>query len=230
MNWYRKILHLLLPAILLAVIPLAQAIGQVTTIYTGQKVNLGIETQPKSRIKWEVYCDSTVNFATTPGNCTKGEADFVNGIDNQTDVQLIFNEPGIYFVKAEVWDSVTCTNNMNFIRLVVDESLPTGTLDLLPNEICVNEPSILSITLTGTPLWGFVIEATNEKGEVTDRLEYNNIDTSQNPFDIIVTPTETTYYRVVKVTDMYGTQNEPSEAVKLTVHPLPTNSRIYLKQ
>lgn len=215
---------------MLAVVPLAPAIGQVDVIYPGQKVDLSIITQPKSTFKWEVYCDSTVNFATTPGNCTNGEADFVNGIDNLADVQVVFHKPGIYFVKAEVWDSVKCTNNLKLIRLVVDESLPTGTLDLVPNDICINEPSVLTVTLTGTPLWGFVIEATNEKGEVTDRLEYNNIDTGQNPFDIIVSPTETTYYRVVQVTDMYGIQTNPSESVKLTVHPLPTNSRIYLKQ
>lgn len=229
MNWFRKILHLLLVT-LPVVLPVASAMAQVTTIYPGQKVDLSIVTQPKSSFKWEIYCDSTVDFANTHGNCTNNEGGFVNGIDNQANVQAIFNKPGIYFVKIEVWDSVKCTNNLKLIRLEVVESLPTAGLNLNPDEICVNEPSVLMVTLTGTPPWGFVIEAHDINGNITSRLEYNNVDTSQNPYEIVVSPTQTTWYRVVQVTDKYGVQNEPTEAVKLTVHPLPTNSRIYLKQ
>lgn len=231
MNWIRKILHLLLLAILPAVLPVASAMAQVSIIYPGQKVDLSIETQPVgSTYKWEIYCDSTVDFAKTPGNCNNNEAGFVGGINNQASVQAIFNKPGRYIVKIEVWDPVMCTNNLEIMLLEVKESLPTAELSIIPEEICISEPSVLTVTLTGKPLWGFVIEAYDKDGKLTDRLEFNNIDTGQNPFDIVVSPIETTWYRVVKVTDLYGVQNNPSEAVKLTVHPLPANSKIYLKE
>jgi hypothetical protein len=237
MNWFRKTVHLLLLAILPVVFSVAYAAGQVTTVYPGQIVDFSIEKQPDgSTYKWEIYCDLTVNFAQVTGDCTDGEV--VSGQGTEA-AQIRFTQPGVYLVKIEVWDPVTCTNNMKFYRIEVEESLPTAELDLAPNEICITvdptmpEFAIIGISFTGEQPWKFTLEAgtydANGNFVVWDRTNYENV--SDNPMEITVSPTVTTIYRVVDLYDNNGgPQPEPSNSVTLTVHPLPENSRIYLKE
>lgn len=233
MTWFRKIVHLalLLPISIgmMVMISAASAAGQVITIYPNQIVDFSVEQEPAgSTYKWEIYCESDfgVNMAQTAGTCPDGEV--VSG-QGTKDAQIRFSKPGVYLVKIEVWDAVDCTNNMEFYRVEVEESLPEAELALDPDEICVNEPSTLTVTLTGEPLWGFTLQATDIDGNV-DLFYYTDIDASENPYDIIVTPEKTTWYKVIEVTDNNGVQKDPSNEVKLTVHPLPVNSPIYIKE
>jgi len=237
MTWFRKIVHLLLLAILPVVLSVAYAAGQVTAVYPGQIVDFSIEKQPDgSTYKWEIYCDLTVNFAQVPGTCSDGEVVSGQGTDA---AQLRFNTPGEYIIKIEVWDPVTCTNNMKFYRIEVEESLPTAELDLAPNEICITvdptkpEYAIIEINFTGEQPWKFTLQAGkyDEDGNfvVWDLTNYDNV--TDNPMEITVSPTVTTIYRVVELYDNNGgPQPEPSNSVILTVHPLPISSPIYLKE
>lgn len=233
MTWFRKIVHLwlLVPIAIgmTVILSVADATGQVTAIYPNQIVDFSIEQQPAgSTYNWEIYCGAQmgVNMAQVAGTC--GDATVVSGQGTEA-AQIRFSQPGEYLIKIEVWDPVSCTNNMKFYRIEVEESLPTAELDLDPDEICVNEPSVLMVTLTGEPLWGFTLQATDEDGNV-DLFYYTDIDADENPFEITVSPQKTTWYTVIEVTDKNGTQLDPSNMVKLTVHPLPENSRIYLKE
>jgi hypothetical protein len=231
MSWSKKIVHLILLQTvltgLLTVLSVAFAAGQVTAIYPGQIVDFSIEQQPAgSEYKWEIYCDLTVNFAQVAGNCTDGEV--VDG-QNSDQAQIRFSKPGEYMVKIEVWDPVACTNNMKFYLVIVEEALPTAELEIDPDEICVNEPSVLTITLTGEPLWGFTLQAVDEDGSI-DLFYFENIGADDNPVEFTVSPLKTTMYTVIEVTDKNGVQMDPSGSVQLTVHPLPENSRIYVKE
>ena len=243
MTWFRKIVHLalLLPIAIgtLVMISVTNVAGQVITIYPNQIVDFSVEEEPAgSTYKWEIYCESDfgVNMAQTPGTCPDGEV--VNG-QGTKDAQIRFTKPGVYLVKIEVWDPVDCTNNMEFYRVEVEESLPTAVLDLAPNEICITvdptkpEYALIGISFTGTQPWKFTLEAGTYDSDgnfvVWDRTEYDNV--SDNPLEIKVTPTITTIYRVVDLYDTNGgPQPEPSNSVTLTVHPLPTNSPIYIKE
>jgi hypothetical protein len=231
MIWYRKIV-LLMMLILIAIgvpalLSLADATAQKITVYPGQIVDMSIEPIPGATYVWDIYCDATVNFASTSGNCSGSEYVFVDGND-KAHVQIFFNTPGEYFVKIEVWDPVLCTNNMKFAQIEVLDELPTALLKLDPEEICISEPSLLTVTLTGEPLWGFTLQAVDSDGN-TDLFYYTDIDADKNPFTISVSPEKTTWYRVIEITDKNGIQSDPSNTVTLTVHPLPQNSRIYLK-
>jgi hypothetical protein len=220
MNWFRKILHLLLLAILPAVLPVASAMAQVTTIYPGQKVDLSIDTQPVgSTYNWEIYCGLTVDFAKTPGNCTSAQYQFVNGINNQAYVQVIFSQPGTYMAKIEVWDPVTCTNNMKFILLEVEEALPEVVLT--GDSVCVGDPAMLTMNLTGTGPW----DVTYTNG--TDSWTIPGIITSEYKIPIFTTSAGITEFWVTEIKDTYGTNTEPSGKVEVTVYPKPTMSRIY---
>jgi hypothetical protein len=243
MSWFRKIVHLLLLIPIAigmpVVLSVAYASGQVTAIYPNQIVDFSIEEHPSgSTYNWEIYCGAQmgVNMAQEAGTC--GDATVVNG-QGTHEAQLRFNTPGEYLVKIEVWDPVACTNNMKFYRIEVEESLPTAALDLAPNEICITvdptnpEFAIIEISFTGEQPWKFTLEGGTYDVDgnfvVWDRTDYDNI--TDNPMEITVSPTVTTIYRVVDLHDNNGgPQPEPSNSVTLTVHPLPTNSPIYLKE
>lgn len=243
MSWFRKIVHLLLliPIAIgvLVVLSVANAAGQVNAIYPNQIVDFSIEEQPAgSTYNWEIYCqaDFGVNMAQVPGTCA--DATVVSGQGTEA-AQIRFTEPGEYLVKIEVWDPVTCTNNMKFYRIEVEESLPTAELDLAPNEICITvdptkpEYAIIEINFTGEQPWKFTLQAGtyDEDGNfvVWDITNYDNV--TDNPMEITVSPTVTTIYRVVGLHDNNGgPQPEPSNSVILTVHPLPISSPIYLKE
>ncbi len=218
---YIRILLLLLPMLIgiPAVLPLAKAMAQADTVYVGETVNLAIEPEPEgSTIKWDVYCDMTVNFAQTPGNCSSGEYDFVDGIDNQEVVDLVFNTPGEYMIKIEVWDPVMCTNNMEFLRLDVIESLPEVVLE--GDSVCVGDPAVLTFNFTGTAPWsGTYTDGTNSWTFTSDD--------SEKKLNIPTYEAGTTNYWVTELTDANGTNNEPSESTEITVYPTPDMSRIY---
>jgi len=242
MKQLRKIrfILLLLPVLtgLLAVLTVTSVTAQVTTVYPGETIDLAIEEEPAgSTYKWDVYCDLTVNFAQVDGACPAGTYSFTGGIDNQAAVQLVFNTPGEYMIKIEVWDPVMCTNNMKFIRLDVEESLPEAELNLDPDEICVDEPSVLTVTLTiGEVPWYFIIHGFDEDDNLIDIIESPEEGITTNSHDVTVMPTKTTIYRLVEIRDKNGEQiykegdPEAPEGVTLTVHPLPNQSRIYLKE
>jgi hypothetical protein len=220
MNWLRKILHLLLLAILPVVLPVASAMAQVTTIYPGQKTDLIIGTQPVgSTYNWEIYCDLTVDFAKTPGNCPAAQYQFVGGINNRDSVQVIFSKAGTYIAKIEVWDPTKCTNNMKFIMLNVEEALPEVVLR--GDSVCVGNPAMLTMNLTGTGPW--VVTYTNG----TNSWTIPGIATSEYTIPIFTPTAGTTEYWVTEIKDTYGINTKPSEKVKVTMYPKPKISRIY---
>lgn len=231
MIWNSKIVRymLALPVIIGIAIVLSsvKAGAQKLTVYPGQIVDMSIEPIPGANYVWDIYCDASVNFAETSGNCSGNEYVFANG-NNHAHVQVIFNTPGNYFIKIEVWDAVLCTNNMKFTQIEVLDALPTALLKLDPEEICISEPSLLTVSLSGEPLWGFTLEAVDIDGN-KDLFYYTDIDADNNPFTITLSPEKTTWYRVIEITDKNGIQSDPSNTVILTVHPLPQNSRIYVK-
>lgn len=207
--------------------------GQVTAVYPNQIIDFSIEKEPDgSTYKWEIYCDLTVNFAQVTGDCADGEVVSGQGTDA---AQIRFKKPGEYIVKIEVWDPVACTNNMKFYLVIVEESLPTAELALDPEEICVNEPSELIVSFTGEPDWHVEIHGFNLAGEHIETIQSPAEGIGETPWSITVMPDETTIYRVVKVTDkngerIYDPDDPESPKVTLTVHPLPVNTRIYLKE
>jgi hypothetical protein len=210
---------------MLVVLPVVSATAQVTVVYQGQPVDLSIEPQPPgSTYKWEIYCDMTVDFAKIPGNCASGEYDFADGIDDEAAVQVVFNTPGEYMVKIEVWDAVACTNNMKFLRIDVEESLPT--VELVGDSVCVGDPAILTLEFTGEGPWS----GTYTDG--TDSWTFNS-DESTLEIPIMTTAEGTTQYWVTELTDANGTNysvDTPSGKVRVVVYPKPNISRIYLKE
>ena len=197
-------------------------------VYQGQTTTLEVEQKPGDTYSWEIYNDSTINFAVVPGDTPVTDANFISG-NTGASVDVIWHEPGIYFYKVTAVDATGCTNNLKVGRIKIKEAIPTAELEILPDEICITDPSIITVTLTGNPAWKIVMEAEDEDG-VIETFTYEDIGEDDNPFDITVSPDKTTTYRVIHVVDKYGENLDPSNTVTLTVHPLPDMTKIYLKE
>ncbi|PTN07393.1 gliding motility-associated C-terminal domain-containing protein [Mangrovibacterium marinum] len=89
----------------------ASAMAQLT-VYSGQSTTLQIEPKPGETYAWELYADSTVDFAVDQGQVTADMAEFVNGINTGSRVEVIWHQPGTYYFKLTRWNASQCTNNM----------------------------------------------------------------------------------------------------------------------
>jgi len=209
------LLRLLLVAIPL-LMAMAPAVAQ-TSVYTGQATELSVVAVPGDTYSWELYENVTgVNFATDPGNCPVSDAYFTGGINTGSVVNVTWLKAGTYFYKVTAKRS-GCTSNLKVGKIVVIDATPTALL-LEPPPVCSGDSAILTVQLTGTAPWGIDIS------DGTQVYTYTNITT--DTFSIPVSPTATTSYTVVKVSDAHGVNLNPSNTVTLVVKPRPVTSPI----
>ncbi len=207
-----------LAVLLLMLLALVSAKAQ-NVVYQGQIDTLNVDQQPGDTYKWELYQDSTVNFATTPGDVTPGYANFVGG-NTGPSVQVEWKEPGIYFFKVTAMNASGCTTNLKVGKMKVLQALPTATLTASP-PVCEGAKITLEVTLTGTAPWKFTYtDGTNSWTETY-------ILTSPYVITIDPGPSVTTSYTITSVTDKYGTNTAGSNTVIQIINPLPKPSSIY---
>ncbi len=215
--------------LVLAIMPVLLTVASATAqmrVPEGETIELSVIQEPGDTYTWDLYNDPSVDFATDGGNALPTEAFFVDGINTGATVNVTWLEPGIYFFRVLAVDEEGCTNNLE-VGIVEVLELPTAELSLDPLEICIGEPAVLTITLTGVPAWGLTLHAEDVDGNVTDVFEFQDILDVDNPIEMTVSPIETTIYRVVRVVDQIGENLDATESIQLTVHPLPENSQIY---
>jgi hypothetical protein len=207
-------------ALLLAMAPKVMAQGN--TVFQGQTSELAVVNEAGTTYTWSLFNTAEgVNFATDPENCPPTEAYFVNGISVGASVEVMWLHPGMYFFRVIAVNADGCMN-LKVGRIEVLESLPTAFIDD-PGDICVGDQAVLVIHFTGNPPWNFILEA-NDGDQITTTT-YTNIGNS--PIVLDVSPTQTTTYRVIEVSDTNGVNTTPSNTVTLIVKPKPISSPIY---
>jgi hypothetical protein len=216
--------YLALAVLLLLLLALAPAMAQ-NVVYQGQTTQLAVDQKPGDTYEWELYNDSTVNFAQVNGVTSAAYADIVGG-NNTAIINVQWNKPGEYFFKVTAKSS--CTNNLKIGKMKVLPSLPKAELEINPEEICEGESAELKVIFSGKDPWSMKLQAKDKNGIVVS--DYNGISASGNPLKIPVNPKITTEYTVIEVSNMFGVQTIPSNLVTLTVHPLPQKTGIYLKK
>lgn len=207
---------------------LAPAMAQ-NVVYQGDTTTLSVTEFPYETYSWELYNDSTVDFAQVPGACPTNLADFVGGNIGPS-VQVEWKEPGIYFFKVTAWGITGCTNNLGVGIVKVLPSIPTAVVLVNPDSICEGEFADLVVEFTARGPWNMKLQARDLKNGTVSIEVFNNIQKTDNPIHIPVGPKATTEYTVIEVSNKYGVQTEPSNLVILTVHPLPLKTPIYLKK
>jgi hypothetical protein len=196
-----------------------KARGQGITAYTGQPMEFTVDVQfaEEEDITWEIYDDFVgINMVVVPGNCPPASGDFIAG-NTGSSVQILWNVPGLYLVKVRAVNACP-TDNMKFYLVEVIQSLPVATL-LDPGMICEGDTGYLVVELTGEAPWSLIL---------FDGVNYTTYDNIlAQPFTIPVSPTTTTTYTVTEVTNIDGSNDEPSNSVTLIVNPRPVNGPIY---
>ena len=209
--------------LLLAVIPLlasmAPAMAQ-NTVYAGQTSTLSVVAVPGETYEWELYNNvASLNLAVIPGNCPVSDAFFVGGINTGPSVQVTWLVPGTYYWKITA--TTSCTNNIAIGEMIVLNALPTAIIDQ-PPPICAGDSVHLTVTLTGTAPWSFILtDGTNE-------WHFGPINSS--PYNLtvpVIPPVGTTTYWIKEVTDANGTNTTPSPPVVQVVNPKPSTGLIY---
>lgn len=199
-----------------------------TVVYQGQTTQLSADQKPGDSYSWELYNDSTVNFAIVPGSCPTNLADFVGGNTGAT-VSVEWKKPGTYFFKVNALNITGCTNNLRVGIVKVIPSLPSAKLDLDPPDICIGESAELKVTFSGKDPWSMKLQAKDLVTGIISIEDHSGITAAGNPLRIPVNPNTTTEYTVIEVSNEFGVQTIPSNSVTLTVHPLPEKTPIYLK-
>ncbi|MEI6140247.1 MAG: gliding motility-associated C-terminal domain-containing protein [Mariniphaga sp.] len=105
-NRFWKVLVVLLPLLL----ALAPAKAQ-NTAYQNKVTTLSVISFPGHTYEWELYNDSSVDFALVSGNCPASMARFVSG-NYGSSVDVIWLEPGTYFFKVTARDGLGCAMNL----------------------------------------------------------------------------------------------------------------------
>lgn len=117
--WYH--IRKLALVILLVVLAVAPAAADGFSVYQGQTTQLSIDSNPGETYYWELYNDSTVDFAIIDGITISEYAEFVNGINSGPQVDVLWHHPGTYFFKITTLDATQCTNNIQIGRIVILE-------------------------------------------------------------------------------------------------------------
>lgn len=209
------LLHLLLA--------LAPAMAQIAVpqrvVYVGETTELSVKPVPGDSYVWELYSDSTVNFAIAPADVSPAYAEFVGGTNVGEAVEVLWKEPGIYFYKVTAFDITGCTSNLRIGIVRVLKSLPTATLTTSP--VCVGDPVVIKVELTGIPNWSFTIT------DGVSTWPFSGV--TESPYDAVIMPgpKAPTSYWVTVVKDKWGTNLKPTDPVPQVVHPKPNSSLIY---
>jgi len=208
-----------LTVLLLMLAALAPAMAQNVT-NKNETTILDIEPKPGEVYSWELYSDSTLNFAVVPGVANSASyAEFVGG-NTGAKVSVKWKETVTYFFKITAWNASGCTNNLEMGMMKVLPPLPEGTLATVP--ICSGDPAKLTVDLTEVGPWSF----TYTDG-TTSWTETNVLTT---PWEVTVSPgpnTNTDFW-ITSVTNPNGTNIRPSPKVMQEVNPKPKSSVIYL--
>jgi len=207
-------------ALLLMLSALAPAIAQ-NVVYQGETTTLAVDSIYGDSYSWELYNDSTVNFATVPGACPTSNAEFVGGDNIGPSVQVEWKLPGTYFFKVTAWDVSGCTQNIKIGIMEVLEAKPTATISSPdPMLICAGETASLEVTLTGKAPWDITYtdgaNSWTEKG-ITDSV-----------YQLKISPNVSTVYWITEVKNARGTNLQDSESVLVVVSPKPEIGRIYV--
>jgi hypothetical protein len=198
------------PVIDMGIIPQCE-----TTIFS-------VEKWPGDRYTWDIYRDSTTNFAQEKGDVDP-VAYFENSMYEGSTVNVNWLDTGRYFVRVMVWDEVQCTNNLMLFKIQVIDVPPLA--EITGDSLCIGEPAIVRIVLTGrgpydlTYTWG--------DGQVL--VNMNGITEEEFTVPLPPLPVGITEFWVTQIIDQCSENLVPSEKGRIVIFPKPSQSRIYVK-
>ena len=179
-----------------------------------------------SHFVWAIY-NSSVNPTDIldPTESLDPAITFSNGQYAGRAVQVVGLNPGKYYVRINVWDDISCTDNVEMYLLEVLENLPEA--ELYGDSVCIGETAKIKIIFSGTAPFN----VTYTYGDGTDIVNVNGIVETERTIPLPVLPVGTTDFWIMEVSNDCTVNSYVLDPTKVGVliYPKPKNSKIYLK-
>jgi hypothetical protein len=181
---------------------------------------------PGDEYTWDLYQDSSGNFATNQGDM-EAAVYFEDGMYRGSTVHVLGLQPGSYFLRIMAWDEVECTNNLMLFKMTVIEALPP---EVYGDSLCIGDVPLVKIIFSGTGPWDFEY-AYGDGVNTVNLIGHTDDSEIMLPITTPLAVGEYTFW-IMEVTDActvnsYEVDERPSTGI--LIFPKPTNSKIYLK-
>jgi len=127
---------------------------------------------------------------------------------NQNPTPVVYNSPGVYNIELIV--NLGLPDQANYCKEVV-VNLPTAEFELVNDTICNGNPALIRVHFTGFPPWNF----TYTNGQQTWQMPPTDI----NPYLLYVSPTESTTYSLISISDCICSGQPEGNPVHIHVKP-----------
>lgn len=228
-----------IPGIILGILTVASAMAQNTTpqIVVDQCDTMVFSVTsrpsiPETHFVWAIYNSSPYpTDILNPATALDPALYFVDGQYAGRKVKVSGLEPGTYYVRIEVWDEVSCTNNVEMYVMEVTEKIPQ--VELYGDETCIGEPTSIKIIFTG--IGPYTISYTYGDAITGNVVNVNGVivDGPEAVIPILEPlPEGETSFWLISVDDgckayEYPEDERPETGIR--IYPKPTNSKIYVK-
>jgi len=215
--------------LLLLFLTVATAIAQKPLLYFEvekcETLEFSVHNIPGDRYTWDIYRDSTVNFATE-----KGDVDPVTYFENShyegSTVRVNWLDAGRYFVRLMVWDEVNCTNNL--LVYLVDVRETPLMAEITGDSLCFGDLALVKIVLTGRGPYDLTYTYVSN-GNGANEVNVNLVGLVEEEFTVALPPLPVgiTEVWVQQIIDECTENLVPSEKARVVIFPKPVQSRIY---
>lgn len=216
--------------ILLVLLAVASANAQHITVDQCDTMEFSVVSRPgidDTHFVWGIYNSSpNPTDVLDPAGTLDPALYFVDGQYAGRNVQVTNLPVGVYYVRIQVWDEITCTDNIEMYVLEVIENLPTA--EIYGDSLCVGETPTIKIIFSGKGPYDVVYSY----GDPVTTVNVNGI--TEPEYTVPITdplPVGPTMVWVMEVTDQCTVNSYQVEAdrprTSIIIYPKPTNSRIY---
>ena len=213
--------------VLLAVAP-AMAQKPVPHIEIPQcySYTFAVDEWPGDRYTWDLYRDSTVNFATEKGDVDPA-AYFENQMYEGSTVTVNWLDTGRYFLRVMVYDEANCTNNLMVFSINVTPNPPTLVFE--GDSVCEDEVTYLKVVFTGMAPWEASYTYTYDNQSMVLNMAGETDEEFILPLSVL--PVGVHEYWVMEVTDQCTVNSYPvpnPEKAQVVIFPRPVSKKIYV--
>jgi hypothetical protein len=191
-----------------------------------ETIEFSVVDWPGDRYTWDLYRDSTVNYAKE-----KGDIDavpyFEKGMYEGHTVRVNWLEEGRYFLRVMVWNEVECTNNLILFLVDVIEVIPEA--ELYGDSTCIGDDAFVRIVLSGRGPWDLKYSYSSDaNGNNIMSVNLHTFD-HENIVKIPALPVGLTEFWVDEIITQCSINMIQSDKGRILIYPKPSQSKIYLK-
>jgi len=224
-----KVLLGMIPALLTVVPAMAQKPVPSFEIIQCDTLQFEITEFPGDEYTWDLYHDSTGNFAVTQGDM-EAAAYFEDGMYRGATVRVYNLPPGEYFLRIMAWDEVKCTNNLMIFKMLVVEPPPP---ELIGDSLCYGEVPMVRVVFTGFGPWDFQYSYDDGEGNVVNLNGHTDVPEITIPIMDPLPVGEHNFW-IMKVDYSNGCSVKTYEVDErprtgIVIYKKPEQSKIYVK-